>query len=77
MVFVNERPVEVFQDNSGNTIDSWGYFDRARRSSLLTARSGERAAIVLSSGEVLERLPDRWRLVYREPSIYRGECDCE
>ena len=77
LFFVNDRLVEVFQDSRGTGIDSWGYFVRSERGSIITARHGADEAIILSSGEVLVRTPERWILKYREPSIYRGECDCE
>lgn len=77
LFFIKHRLVEVFQDNRGTGIDGWGYFDRAGRSSAITARHGDEQAIILSSGEVLTWRPERWKLIYREPSIYRGECDCE
>ncbi len=77
LLFVHDRLIDVFYDNRATGIDGWDYFDRAARSTIITARSGQQEAIVISSGEVLVRNPERWKLIYREPSIYRGECDCE
>lgn len=77
LFYVNDQLVEVLHDNRGTGIDGWGYFDRAERSPIITVRSGLQEAVILSSGEVLVRTPECWKLLYREPSIYRGECDCE
>lgn len=77
LLFVRDQLVEVFHDNRGTGIDGWGYFDRAERSTIVTARTAGHEAIILASGEVLEWTPERWMPRYREPAIYRGECDCE
>lgn len=77
LFFVDDRLAAVFQDNNGTGLDTWGYFDRAKRRKVITARAGGEEAIIFSSGEMLVRGRDRWELRYREPSIYRGECDCE
>jgi hypothetical protein len=77
LLFVNDLLLEVFHDNGATGLDTWGYFDLAPRGSIITARAGGKEAIVLSSGEVLVRGAERWELHYREPVIYRGECDCE
>ncbi len=77
LLFVGDRLVDVLQDNRSTGIDGYGYFDHAERGSIITARHGGEEAIILSSGEVLVRGPVRWELRYREPVIYRGECDCE
>ncbi len=77
LLFVHDQLVAVLQDNNGTGLDTWGYFDRSSRGKVVTARAGGEEAIILSSGEVLVRGRERWELRYREPSIYRGECDCE
>lgn len=77
LFFVHDRLTAVFQDNTGTGLDTWGYFDRAKRRQVITARAGGEEAIIFSSGEVLTQGTERWELRYREPSIYRGECDCE
>lgn len=77
LFFVHDQLTAVFHDNNGTGLDTWGYFDRAHRGKIITARAGGEEAIIFSSGEVLTRGPERWELRYLEPSIYRGECDCE
>ncbi len=77
LFFVHDQLTAVFHDNNGTGLDTWGYFDRAHRGKIITARAGGEEAIIFSSGEVLMRGPERWELRYLEPSIYRGECDCE
>lgn len=77
LLFVNDQLVQVFHDNRGSGIDGWDYFGRAERGVIATARHQGAEAILLCSGEVLLRTPDRWDLLFREPAIYRGECDCE
>lgn len=77
LLFVQDRLVSAFQDNRGTGLDTWGIFDRTPRAQAITIRAGSEEAVILSSGEVLVRRPSGWELRYREPVIYRGECDCE
>ena len=77
LLFVRDQLVHAFHDNGSTGLDTWDYFDRAPRRTIVTARAGGEEAILLSSGEVLVRGAERWELRYREPVIYRGECDCE
>jgi hypothetical protein len=77
LLFVNDKLVQVFQDNRGTGIDGWSPFNHAPRATIITANWGGLGTIILSTGELLSWTPRGWNPVSRETVIYRGECDCE